>query len=233
MTSTHRWLADEATRAGILIVADQPRTDHPHARGENEYTSVPILISNGPSPRTWGERHRGSRRRRCDRRTIPTHVGRTRMRRPRSSTAADHPHARGENALEPARGPRSLGPSPRTWGERDSRPTLAARRSGPSPRTWGERPCARRRPSQSADHPHARGENARAATTADPSARTIPTHVGRTPTCRRHPAVRPAADRGPSPRTWGERRCIRLPVGSRPDHPHARGENAASDRCER
>ena len=215
MTSTHRWLADEATRAGILIVADQPRTDHPHARGENEYTSVPILISNGPSPRTWGERP-GVPHHCAGPRTIPTHVGRTPPGDWPRTASPDHPHARGENPYISVSSCYTNGQSPRTWGEPIPLPTLrtipthvgrtcrVGAWGGPSPRTWGERSrVVAVHPDARLDHPHARGENGSArVTSAIYSIRTIPTHVGRTR------ATSTARSNGSA------------------DHPHARGENA-------
>ena len=267
MTSTHRWLADEATRAGILIVADQPRTDRPHARGENEYTSVPILISNGPSPRTWGERswlprhnvswHTGPSPRTwgersyagpsdCTRsRTIPTHVGRTRLARAgrRDLKDPDHPHARGENAdassdsAVPARTiPTHVGRTrlettldgaadhPHARGE-----NFGQRHHGPScadhPHARGENSVAVRRAIRRSDHPHARGENSARAGSLGRAGRTIPTHVGRTG--RRRTA--PAAQQRTIPTHVGRTRVtVTIRDRSIADHPHARGENLAT-----
>jgi len=86
----------------------------------------------GPSPRTWGERG-GHPGRALDRRTIPTHVGRTSLADCRAPSPADHPHARGEN--RPRSPPQSItaGPSPRTWGERlRGRKSLALSRTIPT-----------------------------------------------------------------------------------------------------
>jgi len=70
--------------------------DHPHARGENAICRLTRSAVCGPSPRTWGEQPEPGQP--CQGvRTIPTHVGRTAQSDPRSSLAADHPHARGEN----------------------------------------------------------------------------------------------------------------------------------------
>ena len=82
---------------------------HPHlARYVNAFT--------GPSPRGWGERLSPCRSVRAAR-TIPTRVGRTRRDHFEARTAADHPHARGENIGNPGAVWRWIGPSPRAWGE--------------------------------------------------------------------------------------------------------------------
>ena len=77
-----------------------------------------------------------------------------------------------------------------------------------------------------ADHPHARGENVRQRTDRRDPDRTIPTHVGRTPSVCGHDH----ADRGPSPRTWGEPSRHAAARAASADHPHARGENCARGR---
>ncbi len=41
---------DWAEKAGL------PKTDHPHAGGENANAGVPEYYDSGPSPRGWGER---------------------------------------------------------------------------------------------------------------------------------------------------------------------------------
>jgi len=70
--------------------------DHPHARGENAAVRTAAELNLGPSPRTWGEPGPGCRLV-YSRRTIPTHVGRTRSISTEADDDADHPHARGEN----------------------------------------------------------------------------------------------------------------------------------------
>ena len=194
------------------------QADHPHARGENLSILRPAGLMFGPSPRAWGE-PRPRQHRTQSRRTIPTRVGRTSPGTKSNSESADHPHARGENLsiLRPAG--LMFGPSPRAWGEprprqhrTQSRRTIPTRVGRTSPGTKSN--------SESADHPHARGENLS--------------------------ILRPAGLMfGPSPRAWGEprprqhrtqsRRTIPTRVGrtspgtksnsESADHPHARGEN--------
>ena len=73
-----------------------PRSDHPHARGENETTACRSAAMVGPSPRAWGKRGNGIVCFILDR-TIPTRVGKTRLSCSRTCRRSDHPHARGEN----------------------------------------------------------------------------------------------------------------------------------------
>ena len=198
-----------------------PWPDHPHARGENGQTcgivsgltrTIPTHVGRtvtgdrppqdlaGPSPRTWGERQ---------------HVAR------RVAATSDHPHARGENAVDGLSCGRRSTDHPHARGENAAGRVRVRLRLGPSPRTWGELPSG---------------------TTAYRRIRTIPTHVGRTfllaqvPRRRTdHPHARgenthgPVAGTigpGPSPRTWGEPAPSRSRARVSSDHPHARGENA-------
>ena len=149
----------------------------------------------------------------------------------------DHPHARGENGGGPLHGG-NRGPSPRAWGEptgpigptgladhphaRGENPhaSAAKTRIGPSPRAWGEPGDSRAGIETCGPSPRAWGERHRTRITG--RFRTIPTRVGRTLAAVPHRIDQP----GPSPRAWGEPR--RLSVRSRPDHPHARGENCAA-----
>ncbi len=151
--------------------------DHPHARGENRRLRVRGKANNGPSPRAWGEPHYRNMGGTV-RRTIPTRVGRTVPAARRAFRAADHPHARGENADERAKRGSHRGPSPRAWGEQ-SHATPLSNQKRTIPTRVGRTPRILRPRRQTADHPHARGEN-------------YPKHAG-------------GGDaNGPSPRAWGE-----------------------------
>ena len=152
--------------------------DHPHAGGENGSKLNTAADNIGPSPRGWGERQPGHADDRSHR-TIPTRVGRTAAALYDSLKTADHPHAGGENACY-APGPRSLcGPSPRGWGElvEHAVPPVVIRTI---PTRVGRTRSGRTGASNTADHPHAGGENKM----------NYGTKVG---------------DYGPSPRGWGER----------------------------
>jgi hypothetical protein len=170
-------------------------------RGENNFLECLKAGDYGPSPRTWGE---------------PTLFS------PSPSASTDHPHARGENFFGAGRLAPNCGPSPRTWGEPVRRPVpiLTVRTI---PTHVGRTNCRTSPSAVSADHPHARGENSDhhdsyrdsggpsprtwgelvQITKDQRKARTIPTHVGRTPK-----------------RNGREGQTL--------DHPHARGENACS-----
>ncbi len=156
--------------------------DHPHARGENSLLSFCRLGLSGPSPRAWGELFSRPRSARY-RRTIPTRVGRTASHTASAQALADHPHARGENHFRVHIHFRSSGPSPRAWGEqitvlrdREARRTIPTR--------VGRTVAPMRHRTNSADHPHARGENFASASTSSNLS-------------------------GPSPRAWGERNLVR------------------------
>ena len=196
-TRRTRTIPTHVGRTREVPVGSARHADHPHARGENPTMPAANIPTDGPSPRTWGERP-ASRAVSFRLRTIPTHVGRTISRYPPCHPHADHPHARGENALVNVPTVNYRGPSPRTWGERDDRVTVNRRhRTIPTHvgRTAETVVVVRSR----ADHPHARGEN-RVAWLPGDYPRTIPTHVGR---ARPRSELR-HGEHGPSPRTWGE-----------------------------
>ncbi len=134
-------------------------------------------------------------------------------------TTSDHPHARGENCGVGSGDEGLNGPSPRAWGE----PAMASPIHLPArtiPTRVGRTRAGAAEVRDTADHPHARGEN-------------------QTENGQRVPMS------GPSPRAWGEQmtalaqfvttRTIPTRVGRThvavaravhiPDHPHARGEN--------
>ena len=91
-------------------------SDHPHAGGENDSVTRWGQEGGGPSPRGWGELREGVRVCRVGR-TIPTRVGRTRIRSRAAGRAPDHPHAGGENTIFLPLQRTKGGPSPRGWGE--------------------------------------------------------------------------------------------------------------------
>jgi len=172
-----RTIPTHVGRTDRVPLPSQSLPDHPHARGENGCGAASRSRSLGPSPRTWGEPVVGPFAHR-DRRTIPTHVGRTHHGAAAITQKPDHPHARGENAsIRPIPLPRH-GPSPRTWGELPSASSEMSRQRT-IPTHVGRTRTSNPRESWVADHPHARGENV----ISVPSSHRIP---------------------GPSPRTWGE-----------------------------
>ena len=209
------------TLAGENVYSHKP--DHPHGRGENAIGNSSCHSPTGPSPRAWGKllilisviallR------------TIPTGVGKTKLRSRNLTHNADHPHGRGENLCS-CRASRYLhGPSPRAWGK-----LIPHRRLHLLNRTIPTGVGKTRSPGSgqrcTPDHPHGRGEN-----------RAIPSSI--------------ACSHGPSPRAWGKLvhfqvrpdsdRTIPTGVGKTAnghkahdvikDHPHGRGENLKAGR---
>jgi len=133
------------------------QADHPHACEENAEFTGDFDPDTGPSPRVWGELCE-SVLQSCERRTMPTRVGKTILVNCTRSVTTDHPHACGENLSSGSFTSGAGGPSPRVWGEpRHSPTTHALSRTiptrvgrtraaqsrtdtlcGPSPRVWGE-----------------------------------------------------------------------------------------------
>src|SRR5271157_173996 len=152
-----RTIPTHVGRTTANSISDSPRSDHPHARGENFPCHRLFQYGAGPSPRTWGEPIE-MQPIRDSIRTIPTHVGRTASAPAQQIDCPDHPHARGENVAKVLVHAMRFGPSPRTWGERNLRdqywqrartiPTHVGRTGDPTV----SRPAG-------PDHPHARGEN--------------------------------------------------------------------------
>ena len=137
------------------------------------------------------------------------------------------------------------GPPPRVWGELAPLASGTRGPPGPPPRVWGERPRTSHHAERTPVHPHACGENPLSPCAWGDGRRSTPTRVGRTfPTLFCQPL-----DLGPPPRVWGEHnferhgrnvfRSTPTRVGrtTRPSpppslstvHPHACGENTASD----
>ena len=130
---------------------------HPNARGEHGMKALLAAKARGSSPRTWGTR-RKVRRRRTQRRFIPTHVGNTFLTAFRRSFLAVHPHARGEHRGRSREGAGRYGSSPRTWGTRGGEHLPAWKRRF-IPTHVGNTPRWAKRRLPSTVHPHARGEH--------------------------------------------------------------------------
>ena len=196
--ATARTIPTRVGRTAPINVPFRRNPDHPHAGGENQATPTSGASHRGPSPRGWGEPETWL----YDRysvRTIPTRVGRTRIRECYHAPSTDHPHAGGENVIVC---------------------NLRRRLPWTIPTRVGRTRCCVRSFCTSPDHPHAGGENKyftfvlRSVDGPSPRGwgephpvpspclvhRTIPTRVGR---------------------TGSKGRLSR----SIPDHPHAGGEN--------
>ena len=91
-------------------------TEHPHASGENVDCDDLTAELHGTSPREWGKpgARRADERRR---RNIPTRVGKTARRSPRTAARTEHPHASGENGSGGEAVSLGHGTSPREWGK--------------------------------------------------------------------------------------------------------------------
>jgi len=239
-----RTIPTHVGRTPIPDHALRPHTDHPHACGENCVNYLQSMPVCGPSPRMWGEPSADDGL--CgDKRTIPTHVGRTCHSAAGSCSTSDHPHACGENPSSWTKKIFPSGPSPRMWGELlgDCDKLLLERTI---PTHVGRTISVTLASAVLTDHPHACGENISqfrlCQTYCGPSPRMWGELIGRN--FRAHRA-------GPSPRMWGEphflrldrqyRRTIPTHVGRTgrnrnlrrmiSDHPHACGENHALRRC--
>ena len=95
---------------------ESPRTEHPHACGENLRPCPPRLCGYGTSPRVWGKRNqrRGNTE---EERNIPTRVGKTLTNAMRARCTPEHPHACGENLTCADKFYQEVGTSPRVWGK--------------------------------------------------------------------------------------------------------------------
>jgi len=134
-----------------------PRSVHPHARGEHYSVREIFRTSSGSSPRAWGTHVRE-----CWQglytRFIPTRVGNTVEAARGCGGETVHPHARGEHQVCQARVDGNFGSSPRAWGtprstgSRGSTARFIPTRVG---NTFVSSGSPRDRPV----HPHARGEH--------------------------------------------------------------------------
>ena len=179
----------------------------------------PLAQLAGSSPRAWGTPWK-PRLPSCKVRFIPTGVGNARRIPSRAWCMAVHPHGRGEREPLGQLGHAHLGSSPRAWGT-PLEGADVARVLRFIPTGVGNARCFPPARGRRPVHPHGRGERERGAVYLD--------EIG-----------------GSSPRAWGtpvervylgiEARFIptgvgnaSLPLlvgGSRPVHPHGRGERA-------
>ena len=135
------------------------RTEHPHVRGEDVGCTIVPSANAGAPPRAWGGRLRRRRPER-HRRSTPTCVGRTSSTSTTTCRRPEHPHVRGEDAVNAPMTSCTTGAPPRAWGGPDGEGSLTPQhRSTP---TCVGRTRARAGPSsRTAEHPHVRGEDQR------------------------------------------------------------------------
>ena len=193
-------------------------TVHPHMRGE--HVSLWWLGGGcaGSSPHAWGTRQRGSLAEALPR-FIPTCVGNTqRWASDRPSTSV-HPHMRGEHAVMAVGAFALLGSSPHAWGtpKKEAHKRLQDRFI---PTCVGN---TRRSPSHQMSttvHPHMRGEHACPGFDAMSSPGSSPHAWG----TLSGPGLRCPRSRF-IPTCVGNTPAARQVDGSRPVHPHMRGEH--------
>ena len=210
------------TRVGTTFFGGYPPaaiTVHPHARGDNIVFSQVLHLESGSPPRAWGQRAPRGRRGGLLRFT-PTRVGTTQRGHGVFASHAVHPHARGDNSLDMARGEDKRGSPPRAWGQlgppplQEPGPRFTPTRVGT---TISGSPAAR----WGTVHPHARGDNLVVARDQQPGTGSPPRAWGQL---------------GWSPRCGSAFRFTPTRVGTTPAlpsrplplavHPHARGDNA-------
>ena len=130
---------------------------HPHAGGEHCAVPGGVLGPGGSSPRGWGTRAEGFRRR-CRWRFIPTRVGNTWSSSAIRGFMTVHPHAGGEHGPAVRSHRVADGSSPRGWGTRPGWRHRCRRRRF-IPTRVGNTAWAARAPVSRSVHPHAGGEH--------------------------------------------------------------------------
>ena len=97
--------------------------DHPHACGDKNLSATNATITEGSSPRVWGQAvtiaavpiAAG---------IIPTRVGTRLIEGEKHPRPRDHPHACGDKTLRYTACGQNRGSSPRVWGQAESNNTL-------------------------------------------------------------------------------------------------------------
>ena len=159
---------------GYLRTAEK---DHPHACGDKDILKILISITEGSSPRVWGQEKKYCELYLNDR-IIPTRVGTRCPSRTKNPQKSDHPHACGDKVYAVSYTAYGKISSPRVWGQGDSlRQLSAAARIIPT--RVGTRYSILATFKAYRDHPHACGDK-----------------------CYRWQACRYKS--GSSPRVWGQ-----------------------------
>ena len=195
-------------------------TVHPHACGDNDFSTSTSTSVSGPPPRVWGQRGVLVRGLRLHRST-PTRVGTTRGVAGRRQHQAVHPHACGDNVNISWDGVGGFGPPPRVWGQLSPH-RRRARSARSTPTRVGTTLIVTVISWSYSVHPHACGDNVGHVCVQVVGQRSTPTRVGTTHwagRCARGAAVHPHAcgdnskalmferpGLGPPPRVWGQQR---------------------------
>ena len=90
--------------------------DHPHACGDKVDVHIGQMLSNGSSPRVWGQGIRKKAAQILDR-IIPTRVGTSSALTLSVLYLKDHPHACGDKKVKEENKWLTTGSSPRVWGQ--------------------------------------------------------------------------------------------------------------------
>ena len=130
---------------------------HPHSRGENAGVAGRVANERGSSPLTRGKRG-GRRKGQHVRGLIPTHAGKTLPMGTGGSSAAAHPHSRGENVRVLHRTWSLFGSSPLTRGKRSTSHRWPGW-TGLIPTHAGKTTPLLATSNSRQAHPHSRGEN--------------------------------------------------------------------------
>ena len=107
------------TRVGTRRFAELQRPcseDHPHACGDKLFVIRLFDITQGSSPRVWGQ-GKDVLINTLNHRIIPTRVGTRRHTWNVSHTPTDHPHACGDKTMFDFCATSMIGSSPRVWGQ--------------------------------------------------------------------------------------------------------------------
>ena len=220
-TRTHRLIPTHAGKTGPNAGVWSVSWAHPHSRGENCKGIDRAGRDNGSSPLTRGK-HYPHPKTRSDRRLIPTHAGKTCLPVRRRRGPEAHPHSRGENATACPISVENLGSSPLTRGKPVPGDGGEAGH-GLIPTHAGKTGFFGLRWNNDRAHPHSRGENGRVGVLGFPL-------VGSSPLTRGKPSwleMMPSTG-GLIPTHAGKTALYRTASGTRPAHPHSRGENRPS-----
>ena len=90
--------------------------DHPHAYGDKTQTRYAVSVTQGSSPRVWGQGS-GVILSPMLSGIIPTRMGTSRLCAIIDRSCRDHPHAYGDKLICPRNSTLSMGSSPRVWGQ--------------------------------------------------------------------------------------------------------------------
>ena len=153
----HRFTPTRVGTMTSVTLNASKRPVHPHARGDDAYSSAWASTGTGSPPRAWGRSTSDIMVASCYRFT-PTRVGTMSERRPQRFLLPVHPHARGDDAGSRRYLWGSVGSPPRAWGR--SGPLAAALRYIRfTPTRVGTISCACGPARPRAVHPHARGDD--------------------------------------------------------------------------